>query len=144
MSHEDNDPTGVPAHVQEAAERWEEAHRTYWSSRSLLLNWVTDHGPIRLDDGRLCGFQPDGNAWDSDGVAEVMPSLIRAADAKFSGARETIERLLSITLEEFPDIVYEVKLTVDAVAANAVIRAGGEAAEKLLPYRVAKNKLGVR
>ena len=54
---------------------WQERHRTYWASRSLLLGWVTDHGPVQLSDGRLCGFQPDGNAWDADGVKEVMPAL---------------------------------------------------------------------
>ena len=136
--------TGVPDHVQEAAETWEEAHRSYWKNRTLLLSWITDHGPIQLEDGRLCGFQPDGNAWDADGVKEVMPALIKSGAVTFSGSVELVERLLSIALEEVPDVEFKVALAVDATAANAVIRAGGSAAEKLLSYRVAKNKLGVR
>jgi hypothetical protein len=134
----------VPEHVQEAAEMWQERHRTYWAGRSLLLGWIADHGPIKLADGRLCGFQPDGNAWDADGVKEVMPALIKSGAVTFSGSQEQVERLLSIALEEVPDIDFKVQLSVDATAANAVIRAGGDAAQKLLPHRVAKNKLGVR
>ena len=137
-------PNYVPEHVQQAAEQWEEAHRTYWKNRSLLLGWVADHGPVRLEDGRLCGFQPDGNAWDADGVKEVMPALIKSGSVTFEGSMEDAERLLSMALEEIPEIHFKVALAVDATAANAVIRAGGEAAEKLLPYRVAKNRLGVR
>jgi hypothetical protein len=136
--------TEVPEHIQEAAERWQERHSTYWSGRSLLLSWINDHGPIKLADGRLCGFQPDGNSWDADGVAAVMPSLIKSGDVTFHGTQEQVERLLSIALEEIPDIIFEVKLAVDATAANAVIRAGGPAAELLLPHRVSKSKLGVR
>lgn len=139
-----SDAIGVPDHVQAAAEAWEERHREYWKGRALLLSWVTDNGPVQLADGRLCGFQPDGNAWDADGVREVMPALIKSAKATFTDSRESVERLLSIALEEFPEIAFSVELSVDATAANAVIRAGGEAAEKLLPFRVAKNKLGVR
>lgn len=134
----------VPEHVQEAAEYWQERHATYWRSRALLLSWVIDHGPVRLADGRLCGYQPDGNAWDADGVKDVMPALIKGGEVTFFGTQEQLERLLSIALEEIPDIAFKVTLAVDATAANAVIRAGGEAAEKLLPFRVAKNKLGVR
>ena len=136
--------SGVPDHVQAAAEAWEERHREYWRGRSLLLSWVTDHGPVQLADGRLCGFQPDGNAWDADGVKEVMPALIKAGAVTFDGSMEQVERLLSIALEEIPDVNFKVSLSVDAVAANAVIRAGGPAAEKLLPFRVARNKLGTR
>jgi len=136
--------TGVPDSVQEAAEHWEERHSEYWKSRALLLEWVGINGPVQLEDGRLCGFQPDGNAWDADGVKEVMPALIKSGDVTFSGSQEQVERLLSIAIEEIPDVKFSVKLAVDATAANAVIRAGGEAAGKLLPYRVAKNKLGVR
>jgi hypothetical protein len=136
--------SGVPDHVQEAAEMWQERHATYWKGRSLLLNWITDHGPVQLSDGRLCGFQPDGNAWDADGVKDVMPALIKAGAVTFDGSMEQVERLLSIALEEIPEINFKVTLSVDATAANAVIRAGGVAAEKLLPFRVAKNKLGVR
>jgi len=135
---------GVPEHVREAAEMWEERHRTYWKGRALLLGWITDHGPVKLSDGRLCGFQPDGNAWDADGVKEVMPALIKAGSVTFDGSMEQVERLLSIALEEIPDINFRAQLSVDATAANAVIRAGGEAAEKLLPYRVSRSKLGVR
>ena len=123
---------------------WQERHATYWKARTLLLNWVGDHGPVQLADGRLCGFMPDGQAWDADGVKEVMPALIKSGDVTFSGSMEQVERLLSMGLEEIPDIAFKVSLTVDATAANAVLRAGGEAAAKLLPYRVAKNKLGVR
>src|SRR5579859_2859406 len=136
--------TEVPEHVQEAAERWQERHSEYWKGRALLLSWISDHGPVKLADGRLCGYQSDGFQYDADGVREVMPSLIKNGEVTFHGTQEQIERLLSIALEEIPEIVYEVKLTVDATAANAVIRAGGPAADLLLPYRVAKNKLGVR
>jgi hypothetical protein len=134
----------VPEHVQGCAERWQQMHSEYWRSRSLLLSWVGDKGPIRLSDGRLCGFQPDGQTWDGDGVAVVMPALITKAEATFTSSKEQIERLLSLALEELPDVAWKVTLTVDATAANAVVRAGGEAAEKLLPFRVAKNRLGVR
>lgn len=135
---------GVPDHVQAAAEAWEERHREYWKGRAVLLSWIADNGPVQLEDGRLCGFQPDGNAWDADGVKDVMPALIKAGAVTFDGSMEQVERLLSIALEEIPEINFKVTLSVDATAANAVIRAGGPAAEKLLPFRVAKNKLGVR
>jgi hypothetical protein len=134
----------VPELVQESAEYWAENHARYWKSRAIVLAHVGSHGPIRLADGRLLGYQPDGQSWDGDGVAQIMPALIKNAEATFSGGKEQIERLLSIALEELPDVNYAVKLTVDATAANAVVRAGGEAADRLLPFRVAKNKLGVR
>jgi hypothetical protein len=136
--------TGVPEHVQEAAEMWQERHANYWRSRAILLDWVSQNGPVKLADGRLCGYQPDGNSWDAEGVKDVMPSLIKSGDVTFHGSQEQVERLLSIALEEIPDIVFDVKLAVDATAANAVIRAGGPAAELLLPFRVSKSKLGVR
>lgn len=128
----------------EAAEWWAENNSRYWKCRAILLAHVNSEGPIKLHDGRLLGFQPDGNSWDGDGVMQAMPALIKNAEATFSGTVETVERLLSIVLEEFPTIGFSVKRTVDATAANAVVRAGGEAADRLLPFRVAKNRLGVR
>jgi hypothetical protein len=128
----------------DAAQWWADNNARYWRTRALLLAHVASEGPVRLLDGRLVGYMPDGNAWDSEGVARDFPALIRAAEATFTGPKETVERVLDMVLEELPDLAYEVKLTVDATAANAVIRAGGEAADKLLPHRVAKNKLGVR
>lgn len=136
--------TTVPEHIQDCAEQWQEMHGTYWKSRALLLGWVSDHGPIRLSDGRLCGFQPDGFQFDSDAVGREFPALVKNAEVKFEGRRENIERLIEMAVEELPDLDYVAHLTIDATAANAMIRAGGEAAERLLPHRVAKNKLGVR
>jgi hypothetical protein len=136
--------TETPEAVVDLALWWTENHSRYWKTRSLLLAHVGSEGPVRLPDGRLVGYMPDGNAWNGEGVATIMPTLIKNAEIRFTGDKEKVERLLSMALEELPGLDYEVKLTVDATAANAVIRAGGEAAEKLLPHRVARNKLGVR
>lgn len=134
----------APAPVMDAAQWWAENNARYWRTRALLLAHVASEGPVRLLDGRLVGYMPDGNAWDGDGVAQVMPDLIKNGEVSFTGPLIVIERVLDMVLEEFAAIDFAVKRTVDATAANAVIRAGGEAADKLLPHRVAKNKLGVR
>lgn len=136
--------TLVPVDVYDAAEKWETMHRQYWSNRGKLLAWVQAHGPVRLADGRLCGLHPDGNDFDAEGIAEVMPQLVRHVEAVFTGPTEKVERVLSLALEEVPDIEWKVKRTVDARAVNDVLRGGGEAAEKLKPFKLAKNKLSTR
>lgn len=134
----------TPDDLLDLAEYFADHHARYWKTLYALRSHVNAHGPIRMRDGRLCGWVPDGNTFDSEAIAQIMPDLITHADVTFSGSREHVERVLSIVLEELPDMDYTVKHTVDAKAANAVIRAGGEAAEALLPHRVQKNKLGVR
>lgn len=136
--------TDAPEDIVDLALWWSENHSRYWKTRQILLGYVGANGPVRIGDGRLVGYMPDGNAWDGDGVAQDFPALIKSAEATFKGGINVIERLLSVVLEEFPGIEFAVTRTVDATAANAVIRAGGEAATKLLPHRVARNKLGVR
>jgi hypothetical protein len=135
----------VPEHVQEAAEWYAANQATFWQSRRLLLEWVGDHGPVRLEDGRSVAFLVDGNSWDSEGVAEVMPALIKQAAVTFEGPQERIERILDLVVEEFgAEQPFTVKRSVDAALANGVIRQGGEAAARLLPHRITRTKMGIR
>ena len=53
-------------------------------------------GRIRLPDGRLVGYMPDGNAWDGEGVAQVMPQLIKNAEVTFRGTKADVERVISL------------------------------------------------
>lgn len=134
----------VPTHVFDAASEFEELHRRYWRARGIVLDWVKANGPIRLEDGSKVGFLPDGNDWLAEEIRTVMPVLIKAAKVTFEGSIENVERIASIAAEDLPDLkIAEMGLTVDKTEANRVLRAGGEAAAKIAPFRVQRNKLGV-
>ena len=115
----------------------------YVTSRRLT-EWVKETGPIRTDSG-LPDIVPDGYAWDSEMIKVVMPSLLTGGKVTFtSDMIEKIERILSLALEEVPDVEYEVSWTVDKYAASNVIKQGGEAATKVLEARKPNGSLGVR
>lgn len=108
-----------------------------------LTDWVKEGGPVRTPAG-LLEILPDG--WDYDGemIRELMPVLLTAGEATFKGEQSTIERILSLVLEEIPDVQYEVTWTVDKRAFANVVKAGGDAAATILPARKPKGALGVR
>lgn len=137
-------PGFTPDDLLDLAEYFDANHSRYWKSLYALRSYVTAHGPIRMRDGRLCGFQPDGHSWLDEEVAAVMPSLIKSAEATFAGSQPDIERVIEMVTEEFPLMGFEVKRKVDTTAANAVIKAGGAAADLISPLKVSKSRLGVR
>jgi hypothetical protein len=108
-----------------------------------LTDWVKEGGPVRTPAG-LLEILPDG--WDYDGemIRQLMPVLLTAGEATFKGEQSTIERILSLVLEEIPDAQYEVTWTVDKRAFANVVKAGGDAAATILPARKPKGALGVR
>jgi hypothetical protein len=115
----------------------------YVTSRRLT-DYVKEGGPVRTPAG-LLEIVPDGYAWDSEMIKVVMPSLLTGGKVTFtSDMIEKIERILSLALEEVPDVEYEVSWTVDKYAASNVIKQGGEAATKVLEARKPNGSLGVR
>jgi hypothetical protein len=115
----------------------------YVTSRRLT-DWVKEGGPVRTDSG-LLEIVPDGYTWDSEMIRVVMPSLLTGGKLTFTSDQiAKIERILSLALEEVPDVDYEVFWTVDKYAAANVIKQGGEAGERVLEARKPNGSLGVR
>jgi hypothetical protein len=114
-----------------------------YQTSSRLTEWVRESGPQRTAHG-LLEISPKGYLWDAEIIREVMPALLTGGKATFEGNQDQIERILSLVLEEVPEVAYEVKWTVDKYAAAAVIKAGGEAGEKVLAARKPDGALGVR
>jgi hypothetical protein len=109
-----------------------------------LTEYVREGGPIRTPVG-LLEILPKGWIWDAEMIREFMPALLVSGSVTFSSDRqEQVERILSIVLEEFSDVAYELKWTVDKYAAAAVIKAGGEAGAKMTAARKPDGALGVR
>lgn len=135
----------------DALATWFAAHTTEISAmRSFLYvtskrltDWIRETGPVPTASG-LLEILPDG--WDYDGemIRQLMPALLQAGSTTFKGDQQRIERILSLILEEIPDVEYEVTWTVDKRGFANVVKQGGEAAEKILPARKPKGKLGVR
>lgn len=157
-------PPPRDATIAERAEWWarygEALNLECWHlSRDLGAHYRA-FGPIRTSAGLVTKI-PNGYDWDSDAVASVMPELVSnvevtvrlghlVADDAWTTAQERADRLCSILDEEFratPEgelaCDYETRRIVDATEANRVLREGGEAAASILPYRMAKGRMGV-
>ena len=139
------------ANLDELAQWWAEHFAEIKQLRSFLYvtskrltEYVRDAGPVRTEHG-LLQILREGWDWDAELIREIMPALLTGGAVKFTDDKiEHIERVLSLVLEEFPEIAYEVTWSVDKGAAAGVIKAGGEAGEKLLEARKPQGSLGVR
>lgn len=109
-----------------------------------LTEYVREGGPVNTPSGIL-QIIPEGWIWDTEIIKAVMPVLVTGGKVTFESDRqEQIERILSLVLEELPDIAYEVKWTVDKTAAANVIKQGGAAGDAVLQARKPDGSLGVR
>lgn len=127
-------------HVEElkAIDSW------LYQVKRRLKEAIRDAGPFPTSDGRLLQIVPDGYDWQEDMVAQVMPTLVTHAEARFAGKLPEIERVVEMVTEEFPLMGFEVKRTIDKVAAARVIRQPGEAGLKVAECRTPRGRLGVQ
>jgi hypothetical protein len=108
-----------------------------------LTDWIRESGPVRTASG-LLEILPDGWDYDADVIRDVMPVLLTGGAVTFKGTQSDVERAISLVTEEIPTLAYSLTWDVDKKAFAAVVKAGGEAAEKILPARKPKGKLGTR
>lgn len=113
-----------------------------WHAKRRLMEVVKDQGPIVTDAGRL-GIEPTGYEYDDEAAAAIMPALVTAASATFTGTQPEIERALSLVIEEIPSIAFEVSHKIDRKEMLRVIRMKGDAAKLLEDCRTPKGRLGV-
>jgi hypothetical protein len=132
-----------PPGINDDAAWFAENNATFWRVLYRLRKWCADHGPVNLADGRRVGHFADGTDWDVDAVAEIAPALVSRIALTYDGLPEEIERILSLTTEEVPQVVWTIERTIDKPALNGMIRAGGETAERLKACKTAKARLKV-
>lgn len=122
----------APTSILEDALLWQQHHLEVYRAQQRLRAYCLEHGPIRLPSGAVVGLYSNGNEWDHHGIAHDFPNLIQEQTTALVGTPADVERGLSIAMEEVPALkVGTTSYAIDRDAANGVLKAGGEASEKL-------------
>lgn len=149
----------IPEYITELAEEYaarqpsiKEARSWAWKTERELKAAVRTYGPIPLSSGERLLIDAKGYDYDNDGIAAELPGLVAAIRLAFTigpsngtTAHQRAERALSLILEELGnDTEYALDRVLDKKAAAEVQRQGGEAAETLARFRVARGDLSVK
>lgn len=137
--------TEHPESIVDDATWWADHKDRFWKAMFRLRDYTRERGPIQLEDGRLVGQFADGYEWDDAAVAMTFPDLVARTTATIGGSKADVERCLSLLVEEVPTVeIQAIAYDLRRDAVTGVLRAGGEAAERLEALRKEKTKLGVR